>query len=85
MSRGLALALSAITGMCAVAGSSARMRIALTPLMPGRLMSIRMTSGRAARAISMPRRPSMALRRRISGRRAMRSSTSIRLAGLSST
>ena len=39
------MALSAITGMCAVAGSSASMRRAATPLMPGRLMSIRMTSG----------------------------------------
>ena len=85
MSRGIALALSAITGMCAVAGSSARMRSAATPLMPGRLMSIRITSGRAARAISMPRSPSLALSKRMSGRRAMRSSTSIRLAGLSST
>ena len=85
MSRGIAFALSAITGMCAVAGSPARIFSAVRPLMPGRLMSIRMTSGIAAWAISMPRRPSLALSSRMSGRRASRRDTSIRLAGLSST
>ena len=85
MSRGIALALSAIIGICAVEGSSERIRRASMPLMPGRLMSIRITSGREASATSTPRLPSAALRRRMSLRRAMRSSTSIRLAGLSST
>ena len=74
-----------VAGMREVAGSSARMPSAWMPLIPGRLMSIRMTSGSEARAISMPRRPSPAVSRRMSGRREMRSSTSIRLAGLSST
>ena len=53
--------------------------------MPGRLMSIRMISGIAACAISMPRRPSLALINCRSGRRASKRATSIRLAGLSST
>ena len=67
MSRGIALALSAITGMCAVLACSARIRSAWRPLMPGRLMSIRMTSGRVARAISTPRIPSLALSNAMSG------------------
>ena len=46
MSRGTALALSAMIGMCAVAGSARRIFMASMPLMPGRLMSIRITSGR---------------------------------------
>ena len=44
-------------GMCAVAGSSRRIFMASIPLMPGRLMSIRITSGRWARASSMPALP----------------------------
>ena len=46
MSRGTALALSAMMGICAVAGSARSTRMASIPLMPGRLMSIRITSGR---------------------------------------
>ena len=53
--------------------------------MPGRLMSIRITSGRWARASAMPPMPSPALSRRMSGRRSISCSTSCRLAGLSST
>ena len=53
--------------------------------MPGRLMSIRITSGREARARSMPSVPFTAPNRRRSDRRAINSSTSFRLAGLSST
>ena len=71
--------------MLAVSGSSARMPSAMSPLMPGRLISIRMTSGRAARAISMPRMPSFATNSRISGRRSRSFSTNIKFAGLSST
>ncbi len=55
------------------------------PLMPGRLMSIRITSGWVARASSMPRVPFTAVSRRMSGRRAMSCSTSFMFAGLSST
>src|SRR5450759_3778792 len=40
----------ATTGMCVVAGSSRRIFRASIPLMPGRLMSIRITSGSWARA-----------------------------------
>src|ERR1039458_7372879 len=71
MSRGIAFALRATMGMCAVAGSSRRILRASIPLMPGRLMSIRITSGWLARASWIPRFPSLALSRRISGRRAM--------------
>ena len=85
MSRGMALALRAMTGMPAVTGSSARMPRAVSPQMPGRLISIRMTSGRAARAISTPPMPSFAVTNRISGRRSRSLSTSIKFAGLSST
>ena len=45
---GLAFALIAMTGMCAVAGLPANSLSAVTPLMPGRLMSIRITSGLSA-------------------------------------
>ena len=85
MSRGMALALRATTGMCAVAGSSLRILRASMPLIPGRLMSIRITSGWLARASWIPRFPSLALSRRISGRRSTSCSINIRLAGLSST
>jgi hypothetical protein len=44
-SLGIALALTAMTGICAVAGSERRICRASKPLMPGRLMSIRITSG----------------------------------------
>src|SRR5437764_6704494 len=85
ISRGMAFALRASTGMCAVSVSSRRIFSASKPLMPGRLMSIRITSGWFARASWMPMLPSRALRRRMVGRRAMSCSTSFKLAGLSST
>ncbi len=59
--------------------------MALMPLIPGRLMSIKITSGLAARASSMPMSPVLALNRRMVGRRLMICTTSCRLAGLSST
>ncbi len=71
--------------MLAVSGLSARMPRAMSPLIPGRLISIRMTSGRAARAVSTPRMPSFATSSRISGRRSRSFSTNIKFAGLSST
>ena len=82
---GMALALMASTGICAVAGSPRRNCSAWIPPMPGRLMSIRITSGRWMRAISIPCLPSPAHNRRISGRRAMSCSTSCMFAWLSST
>ena len=85
MSRGIAFALMATTGIRAVAGSPARMPSAARPLRPGRLMSIRITSGAADRASSMPERLSLALISRRSGRRASNCATSFRLEGLSST
>ena len=59
--------------------------MASTPLMPGRLMSIRITVGWLARASSMPSVPFTAVKSRRSGRRAMSCSTSFMFAGLSST
>ena len=60
-------------------GRSRRICIASMPLMPGRLMSIRITSGSAACASSMPRGPSIAVSRRMSGRRAMSCATSLQV------
>jgi len=56
-----------MTGICAVAGSERKISRALKPLMSGRLMSIRITSGWDSRAIWMPLFPFTAVRRRISG------------------
>ena len=49
-----AAAVSAITGMRAVSGDLASSRSASRPLMPGRLMSMRIAAGWRARAIAIP-------------------------------
>ena len=85
ISRGIAFALSATTGMPAVSGSFRRIRNASIPLIPGKLTSIKITSGWCVRAKCTPILPSTALSNRISARRSINLSTSFRFAGLSST
>jgi hypothetical protein len=80
----MALTLTAMAGIRAVAGSERRISRTLKPLMSGRLTSIRITSGRDARASSMPLFPSTAVSKRNAEWRAMICSTSFRSAGLSS-
>eukprot|EP01085_Mycamoeba_gemmipara_P003671 Mycagemm_TRINITY_DN10294_c0_g2::TRINITY_DN10294_c0_g2_i3::g.3671::m.3671 type:complete len:123 gc:universal TRINITY_DN10294_c0_g2_i3:1108-740(-) len=67
MSRGMALALSAMTGRRAVTGSLRRILNASKPLMSGRLMSMSTTSGCILEAISMPVLPVTAVSRRTPG------------------
>ena len=81
----MALALIAITGICAVVESAANICMASIPLMPGRLMSISITSGSNKRAISTPLVPLPALNKEMSGRRSSSFSTNNKFAGLSST
>lgn len=60
MSSGMALALRATTGMCAVLASSRKIFSASKPLISGRLISIRITFGSRLRASSMPIAPDKA-------------------------
>jgi hypothetical protein len=60
-SPGMALAVRAMTGMCAVRGSARSSCKASVPLMCGRLISIKISCGKWLRAISTPRRPSLAV------------------------
>lgn len=73
-----------MTGMCAVSGSFFNYGNALVPLIPGKLISIKIMSGSALRAVLMPVVPSQAVSRRISARLAIMFSTNNKLAGLSS-
>ena len=57
----IALAVSAITGMCFVSGAALIWRVASEPSSTGRPMSIRISSGCSASAIATPWAPSRAI------------------------